>query len=500
MPQAQQQTKRFIGFDLGAESGRCVVATLHDGKLTLDEVHRFATHNVMEGSSFRWDILAINAEIVEGLSKAQKEFGSGFDGIGVDTWGVDYVLVDPGARVLGYPYHYRDSRTDGIMEEAFGLVSAETMYQATGVQFAQYNTVFQLLAETKNTLNLLDIADKMLLMPDYLNFFLSGVQKAEFSIASTTGLADPRTRNWSWDLIERFGIRREIFPEMIEPGTHLGMIRPELAEQTGLNRNTPIIASGGHDTASAVASVPAMDGRWAFLSSGTWSLMGVELPSPLLVEAAMKCNFTNDGGVAGTTRFLKNIIGLWPVQECKRFWHEKGEDYSYSELAEMGKEEGFAGAWVDLNDPRFLKQGEMPLKISAYLQETGQETKPYPGYITRVVLESLAFSYRKTIKQIEEIAGGAIEKLHAVGGGIKNELLMQLTADATGISVYSGPVEGTIVGNIGVQAIATKSVPDLAAWRDVVAKSFELKVFRPDDSFYFRSNEELYDKCLKAGR
>ncbi|MGA9118747.1 MAG: FGGY family carbohydrate kinase, partial [Bacteroidota bacterium] len=273
-------TKRYIGVDIGAESGRCVVATLQERKIILDEVHRFPTHNMQHMKSIHWDILAINREIVEGLTKARKEFGSGFDGIGVDTWGVDYVLVDPDGRVLGYPYHYRDPRTDHMMEEAFRIVPRDVIYKTAGIQFAQYNTLFQLLAEARNSLNLLDVADAMLLMPDYLNFFLSGRRRAEFTIASTTSLADPGTRNWSWELIDRFGFPRKIFPEMIESGGHLGVLRPELAQRTGLDPRTPVVASAGHDTASAVVSVPARGGSWAFLSSGTWSLMGVELNAP----------------------------------------------------------------------------------------------------------------------------------------------------------------------------------------------------------------------------
>ena len=490
-------TNQFIGFDLGAESGRCIVARLNDGKITLSDVHRFPTHSVRNGISLHWDVLAISQEIVEGLNKACKAFGPKFDGIGVDTWGVDYVLVDPDGRVLGYPYHYRDARNDGMMEEAFKIVPKEVLYGLTGIQFMQFNTIFQFLAEMRNKVNLLKIADTMLLMPDYLNFFLSGSKKAEFSIASTSGIADPKTRNWSWTLIERLGIPRGIFPEMIEPGTMLGRLRPELARQTGLDPSTPIIASAGHDTASAVVSVPAAGGKWAYLSSGTWSLMGVELKSPLLTDEAFQYNFTNEGGISGTTRFLKNITGLWPLQECRRYWMEKGEEFSYAGLAELARKQGFVRAWVDLNDPRFLKPGDMPLKIASYLRETGQQCESTPGFVVRVVLESLAFSYRKTIRQIENVTGEKIEKLHAVGGGIKNEVLAQVTSDAIGVPVFAGPVEGTVVGNIGVQAIASGAVADLQSWRHVVADSFELKLYNPENRTYFEEHEHLYDKLLK---
>lgn len=489
--------KRFIGFDLGAESGRCIVATLKDQKIVLNEVHRFTTHNLQYDNGFHWDIFAINKEIVDGLIKAQKEFGAVFDGISVDTWGVDYVLLSADDRVLGYPYHYRDNRTDEMMEEAFKIIPKESIYGKTGIQFAQFNTVFQLLAETKGKSSLLNNAETMLLMPDYLNYFLSGIKKAEFSIASTTSLADPNTRDWSWELIDTFGFPKNIFPQMVEPGTKLGTIAPWLASKTGIDANTPIIASAGHDTASAVVSVPASKGSWAFLSSGTWSLMGVELKKPLPGPDSMKYNFTNEGGVEGTTRFLKNIIGLWPIQECRRYWLEKGDDFSYAQLADLAKDEGFVKSWVDLNDIRFLKAGEMPEKIIAYLKETGQMIKSNVGFIIEVVLESLAFSYRKTIKEIEEVTGNKIEKLHAVGGGIQNELLSQMTADATGLEVLAGPIEGTIVGNIGMQAIAAGAVSNLSEWREIVSKSFDLKTYTPVNTTYFNENEKNYSSILK---
>ena len=492
-----QNEKRFIGFDLGAESGRCFVATLKDQKIVLNEVHRFTTHNLQYDKGFHWDILAINKEIVDGLIKAQKEFGPVFDGISVDTWGVDYVLLDAEDRILGYPYHYRDNRTDEMMAEAFKIIPKGSIYGKTGIQFAQFNTVFQLLAEKKRKSSLLNIAGTMLLMPDYLNYFLSGIKKAEFSIASTTSLADPNTREWSWELIDTFGFPKNIFPQMVEPGTKLGAISPWLASKTGIDAETPIIASAGHDTASAVVSVPASRGSWAFLSSGTWSLMGVELAKPLLGPDSMKYNFTNEGGVEGTTRFLKNIIGLWPIQECRRFWLDKGDEFSYAQLADLAKEEGFVKSWVDLNDIRFLKAGEMPEKITAYLKETGQTIKTKEGFIIEVILESLAFSYRKTIKEIEEVTGNKIEKLHAVGGGIQNELLIQMTADATGLEVLAGPVEGTIVGNIGMQAIAAGAVSNLSGWREIVAKSFDLKSYTPTNAIYFNENEKNYDGILK---
>ena len=495
--------KKFIGFDLGAESGRCVVALLNDNKITLHEVHRFNTHSIKYENGFHWDILAIYKEIIAGLINAQKVYGCVFDGIGIDTWAVDYVLIDSDGRIIGYPYHYRDDRTDGMMEEAFRIVPMSEIYNKTGIQFAQFNTLFQLLSEKKRKSNLLNVTDKMLLIPDFLNYLLSGKKKAEFTNATTTSLVDANTRKWSWELIDAFGLPRKIFPEIVEPGTILGTLLPSVVEQTGLSKNIPVIAGASHDTASAVVSVPAYESNnargasWAFLSSGTWSLMGIELKQSLLSEQAMEYNYTNEGGVEKTTRFIKNIIGLWPIQECRRYWQEKSKEYSYPELVSMASENGFSRAWIDLSDPRFLKAGEMPEKITAYLRETGQTVKSNIGFIIRVVLESLAFSYRNTITEIESISGNKIKILHAVGGGIQNELLTQLTADAIGRNVLAGPIEGTIIGNIGVQAIASGDIPDIHAWRMIVAKSFELKMYEPKDSSYFNENEVNYKNILR---
>ncbi len=492
--------KKFIAFDLGAESGRCAVATLKDDRIVLKEVHRFTTHNLRTETGFHWDVDSIFGEILEGLGKAKAEYGSKFDGIGVDTWGVDYVLVDREGNVLGTPYHYRDDRTDGMMDRAFGIVPREEMYARSGTQFAQFNTVFQLLAEGKNEPNLLEAADSVLLMPDFITFMLTGKKKSEFTIASTTGLVDPRTRDWDRKLIDKFGLPEKLFREVVEPGTKLGTLLPSIAGKTGLDEDIPVFASAEHDTASAVVSVPAATDYWAFLSSGTWSLMGVELEQPIVSGDAMMHNFTNEGGVDGTTRFLKNIIGLWPVQECRRYWASTGSEYTYQEMISMAGAEKPAGAWIDLDDQRFLKPGDMPNKIADYLHETGQQSNETPGFIIRVVLESLAFSYRAAIKEIEEVTGGGIRNLFAVGGGIQNELLMQYTADAIGRTVYAGPTEGTVVGNIGVLAVSTGGVQDYREWRSMVARSFGQKIYVPAGGSYYEENEDRYNAILSKRR
>ncbi|MGA9364039.1 MAG: rhamnulokinase family protein [Bacteroidota bacterium] len=490
--------KRYIAFDLGAESGRCVVGELKNDKLDLHEVHRFPTHTVTYNRDLFWDILVVFEEMKIGLSRAGQKFGSHFDGISVDTWGVDYVLLDRDGWLLGYPHHYRSCRLDGMMEKAFRVVPREEIYSRTGIQFMQINTLYQLLAEKEQQLNMLGVADHFLLMPDFFHYLLSGTKKAEYTIVSTTQLSDPRRRNWSWELIKDFGLPEKIFPEVVEPGTLLGHLLPELAEKTGLDPETPVIAGASHDTAAAVASVPASQGSWAYLSSGTWSLMGVELESPLINQQSLKRNFTNEGGVLGTTRFLKNIMGFWILQECRRAWEKDGSVYDYSTLARLASQERPTEAWIDPNDKRFLQPGDMPGKIISFLKETNQNCRDETGWITRCILESLAFKYRLTFKELEELTGKRINRLHAVGGGIRNELLCQMTADAIDREVIAGPIEGTVVGNIGVQAIAMGQLAGLEALRNVVHKSSDLKSYQPKQAAYWEKHEEFFRSLLEG--
>jgi len=492
------EVKRYIAFDLGAESGRCVVGELKNDTLDLDEVHRFPTHTVTYNRDLFWDILAVSEEMKIGLSRAAQKFGARFDGISVDTWGVDYVLLDRDGWLLGYPHHYRSCRLDGMMEKASKVVPREEIYSRTGIQFMQINSLYQLLAEKEQQLNLLDVADQVLLMPDFFHYLLSGIKKAEYTIVSTTQLSDPRSRDWSWELIKRFGLPERVFPEVVEPGTVLGHLLPEIAEKTGLDAEIPVIAGASHDTAAAVASVPASQGSWAYLSSGTWSLMGVELERPLINQQSLRRNFTNEGGVLGTTRFLKNIMGFWILQECRRVWEKDGSAYDYSTLARLASQEMPTEAWIDPNDKRFLQPGDMPRKVISFFKETDQTCRDEIGWITRCILESLAFKYRMTFKELEELTGKRIDRLHAVGGGIRNELLCQMTADAIDREVVAGPVEGTVVGNIGMQAIATGQLTGIEALRNVVRKSFDLLTYQPKQVAYWEKHEESF-RSLSVG-
>lgn len=490
------ENKKFIAFDIGAESGRCIVAVLDNNKIHLEEVHRFTTHNIKYDSALVWDILSIYKELIIGLTNAQKKFGGEFESIGIDTWAVDYVLIDAEGRLLGYPYHYRDSRTELIAEKAFKILSREKIYETTGIQFAKFNTLFQLLSEKNRKLNFLNFSDKILLIPDFLNYLLTGQKKSEFTNATTTSLIDLKTKNWSWELIDTFDFPRKIFPEIVLPGSIIGKLLPSVSEQTGLSKNISVTAVASHDTASAVLSVPALKDNWAYLSSGTWSLIGIELKEPIVTPQAIKYNFTNEGGYNNSIRFLKNIIGLWPLQECRRYWQEKSRVYSYSELTLFAKDFGPAKAWIDLNDERFQKAEAMPEKIIDYLKETGQPVKQSIGFITRVIFESLAYSYKFALDEIKTVTCKKIETLHVVGGGIKNELLMQLTADAVNCDVCAGPIEGAIVGNIGVQAITSGVIQDVRSLRTITADSFQLKTYKPKNADYFLQNEQNYKNIL----
>lgn len=487
-----ENTKKYIGFDLGAESGRCIVAEISNNKLTLNEVHRFPTHNYLKDEEFHWHISKIFDEILIGLKNAAAIHGSQFESIGIDTWGVDYALIDSNGNLLNNPYHYRDDRTDKIMEELFKTINKEVLYNKTGIQSLQFNTIFQLFAEYNSNKSNISNADKFLLIPDYLSYLLSGEMYAEYSIASTTGLIDPYKRDWNWEIIETLSYDKKIFPPIVQSGTKIGTLLPKISETSGVKVSTPIISTAGHDTAAAVASAPAKKENWAFLSSGTWSIMGIEVDKPIISDLAQRSSFSNEGGVQGTVRFLKNIIGLWPVQECRRAWIKDGNEYSYSDLTNWAEDAGEVNAWLDLNDSRFLKAGVMPDKIISFLNETEQEVDTSTGSLIRIVLESLAFNYRITLHDIEIITGKKITELNAIGGGIQNELLCQLTADALNIPVVAGPIEGTIIGNIGVQAMATNSVKGLDDWRSIVENSFKVKTYLPKNPDYFNKNEAKY--------
>jgi rhamnulokinase len=470
----------YAAIDLGAESGRVVLGAVSDQKIELTELHRFPNGPVRTINELHWDTLRLWSEMKTGVGKAAQQAG-GLKGVGIDTWGVDFGLLGKGDALLGNPFHYRDARNDGILEKAFKIVPREEVFRQTGIQFMQFNTVFQLLAMKLGGSQILDAAESLLLMPDLFNFWFTGRKCNEFSNATTTQAYDPRAGKWAKDLITRFGLPAKIFGEIVPSGTVLGPMRPDVRDEIRCG-DVPIIAPATHDTGSAVAAIPVTgDEPWAFLSSGTWSLVGMEVDQPIINEQSLKFNFTNEGGVGGTIRFLKNIMGLWLVQECRRTWERAGRAYSYAELADLaGAAKPFA-AIVDPDDPSFLAPGDMPSRIQAYCKKTGQAALGEPGEMVRACLESLALVYRQTLERVEACTGRRAEVIHIVGGGSQNRHLSQWAADATGRTVVAGPVEATALGNVVVQAVATGVLPDIRAARELIRRSVDVTVYRPGD-------------------
>jgi rhamnulokinase len=470
----------FAAVDLGAESGRVILGTLKKKKLQIQEVHRFSNGGVRLGKNLHWDILRLWGEIKTGLSQAANQSDGNLLSIGLDTWGVDYGLLDSNDTLLGNPYHYRDSRTNGMMDSVFNIISRDDVYAQTGIQFMQLNTLYQLYAMVQAYDPALSIAKTFLNMPDLFNFFLTGVKANEFSIVSTTQLYNPDERDWAFDLLNTLEIPTHIFGEIKNPGTVLGSLRPSLSEELGLF-DTNVVAIAGHDTASAVAVVPASSPDYIYLSSGTWSLMGVELDEPMISAESMKANMTNEGGVGGKIRFLKNIVGLWLVQECRHQWSQCGVDFNYDQLTKMAEETPAFGPFVIPDDDRFLAPKDMAAAIQSFCQETGQRVPTDKGEIVRCILESLALEYRCVSQQIDQLTGKYHPIIHIIGGGSQNRLLNQLTANATGKTVISGPVEATAIGNILVQAIAIGQIESLVEGRKLVRQSFDMKTYEPHD-------------------
>lgn len=474
---------QFLAFDFGAESGRSILAQLENGKLSLRQTHRFANPNGAMNGTLQWDLLGQWEQIKVGLRETAKVLEGPLSGIGVDTWGVDYGLLGADGTVLGNPVCYRDPRTDKMMDHAFGIVPKRELYEQTGLQFMPFNTLFQLLAQVTQSSSTLAGAQTMLFMPDLFNYLLTGVARAEFSIASTSQMIDPRTGQWEMRLLKKIGIPTHILPPIIPSGTVLGRVLDSLVKECGLGAGfdgANVIATTGHDTASAVAAVPAEGGSWAYLSSGTWSLMGVELSQPLINDKSFAYNYTNEGGIGGTTRFLKNIMGLWLVQECRREFERQGRTYDYATLTKMAAESKPFVSLVSATDNRFLTPGEMPKKIAEFCKSTGQPVPADDGAFIRCCLDSLALEYRKTIDGLEDILSKKLDVLHIVGGGTQNELLNQLTADATRKTVITGPVEATAIGNVIVQAMAVGAIKSLDEARRIVKASSEMKTYTPN--------------------
>jgi len=466
--------KPYLAFDFGAESGRAVLAHLQSGILTTEEVHRFPNEPVEYGGSLHWDIPRLWLEVRRALAKLGEVKVAG---IGVDAWGVDYALLGERGELLENPYHYRDRRTEGIMEEVLARVGRDEIYSATGIQFMPINTLYQLAAAQRRSPRLLAAAQHLLTIPDLFHYWLTGNAVCEFTNASTTQMVDPVKRAWATGLMQRLELPAHLPAPMVEPGSIVGTLLREVARHTALV-GTTVIAPASHDTGSAVAAISARDGT-AFLSSGTWSLLGTELDSPVITPDALRLNFTNEGGVSGTTRLLKNVMGLWMLQGCRQSWTALGHSYDYRELIELAAREAPFRHLVDPDDESFLRPTDMLAAIDKFCTRTHQPLPQEPGAYVRAVLESLAFKYRIVVRNLEQVSGKSIAQIRIIGGGSKNRLLNQLTADATGRRVLAGPAEATALGNVAIQILATGGATSLQEVRAIVDRSFPTEVFDP---------------------
>jgi rhamnulokinase len=483
------QSKPYLAFDFGAESGRAVLAHLRSGILTTDEVHRFANEPVEYGGSLHWDVSRLWFEVRKALGCLEERE---LAGIGVDAWGVDYALLGERGELLQNPYHYRDRRTQGVMDEVFRKVPKEEIYRATGIQFMPINTLYQLYAAQRDTGSIVAAAKKLVTIPDLFNYWLTGNAVCEFTNATTTQLVDPVRRGWATDLMQKLGLRANLPAPIVEPGTTVGTLQSGIAPNSPLE-GTCVIAPACHDTGSAVAAITARDGT-AFLSSGTWSLIGTELDAPVLTPEALKLNFTNEGGVNGTTRLLKNVMGLWMLQGCRNCWSARGQSSDYHELVGMAEREPAFAHLVDPDDESFLRAVDMPGAIDHFCRKTHQPTPTTPGAYVRCVLESLALKYRLVLRSLEQLCGRSIDRIRVIGGGSKNRLLNQYTADATGRQVIAGPVEATAIGNVAMQILATGEASSLHEVRAMVDRSFPTEVFEAAETDKWEQHAERFEQ------
>ena len=479
------QNKVYLAVDLGAGSGRVLAGEFDGNRIELHELNRFENIGLQLPSGVHCNITLLYQKILEGLRIAADTYGDSVISIGIDTWGVDYGLFDKDGRLLGLPYNYRDSRTDGMMEKALEKASKEEIYAATGVEFLFFNSLYQLLSEVENRSPALEMAEDMLFIPDMLGYWLTGKKTQERSFASTTQLYNPKKKDWDFDLIEKLGLPKRLFKKISDSGNVLGPLESKTAERTGL-KDVNVITVAGHDTASAVAAVPSQAETPAYLSSGTWSLLGLELPEPVISEQSLADGFTNEIGVNNTVRFLKNICGLWLIQETKRYWRAGGEDVPYSKMA------GFAAtalpfrSLINPDDKRFIEAGRMPEKIQEFCHETGQPIPESKGEIIRCIYESLALRYATVWEKLIQYTEHKPQTLHIVGGGCQDKLLNQFAANSIGVKVAACPVEATGLGNILVQMLANGEIKNLSEGRKIILNSSLVETFEPEDQVIWR--------------
>ena len=468
---------RFLAFDCGATSGRAVLGTFADGSFRMEEVYRFPNQTLEIGGKYYWNVYSIYEHFIKCLTELGQRHIP-IDSIGIDTWGVDFGCIGHDGTLLGLPRAYRDPYTDGVPEKFFKDVPREQLYASTGIQIMNFNTVFQMFAQAEEGSVAYRHAKKILFMPDLLSYLLTRGKVCEFTIASTSGLMNPKTQRFEPSLMAAVGLKDEQIPDRVQPGEVVGKLRFNIAKETGLGE-VPMVAVAGHDTASAIVAVPAADAHFAYLSSGTWSLMGIEVPEPIINERSARLNFTNEGGIEGTTRFLKNITGMWLVEQCRKKWMTQGKDYSYAKMTAMAQSAKDYPGRINPDDPRFANPDDMEIEIKNALADKGCAAPANDAEMLSCIYHSLAERYKEVLDMLQEMAPFKIEKLHIIGGGSANDLLNQWTADAIGIPVVAGPTEATAIGNLMVQAKAAGLVKDLWAMRKMIAETFETKQFPP---------------------
>ncbi len=476
------QTGKVLAFDFGASSGRAMLFTFDGEKLSIEEMHRFSNDPVMVNGSYHWDILRLFFEIKKGISKTINAGHKDIEAIGIDTWGVDYGLFDENGKLLGNPYHYRDGRTDGMIELADQKVGKKYIFEQTGIQFDFFNTIFQLMAAKEQHDSTFSLAKKLLFLPDIFNYFLTGEMRNEYTESSTSMLLNPYTKQWNYELMGKVGIPTDIFCEIIQPGNVVGQLSDAICEELGCPK-IPVIAVGSHDTASAVASVPVTeDYSYAYISTGTWALMGVELDAPSITESTYRYNFTNEGGVCGKIRFLKNIMGLWIIQESRRQWEREGKELSFDDLEQAAWGATPFESFIDPDYHDFATPGNMPQKIRNFCERTGQKVPQSEGEVIRCAAQSLAMKCRMVADALEDVQGKKLEAIHMLGGGIKDTMVTSFVANATGKRVVAGPVEATSTGNAAVQFMALGKIKSLQEARTIIRNSFPIKVYEPQDT------------------
>lgn len=486
--------KKVLSFDFGASSGRAMLASNENGKIEMAEIHRFSNDPVSVNGRMYWDVLRLFFEIKTGITKAVN--AGGFDAIGIDTWGVDFGLINKKGELIGNPFHYRDQRTKGIPDKIFSeIISKEDLYHRAGMQFMHFNTIYQLMYLKYNEPELLAQADKFLMMPDLFAYFLTGEMKEEASIASTSNLLNPNTKDWDFELIEKLGLDKKLFAPIVKSGSIYEYLSDDICNELGCKK-VPVVAVCSHDTASAVAATPTFAEDFVYISCGTWSLFGIESKTPFLSDEAYKADFTNEGGFDGTIRFLKNIMGLWLIQESRRQWRREGIEVGFDTLEKEALASEPFKCFINVDDPMFETAGNLPKRVLEFCEKTGQYVPETRGEIMRCIYQSLAMKYKHTYNMLSDFTKREYKSINILGGGIKDKLLCRLTADATGATVFAGPTEATVMGNIAVAFYALGEIADFKELRKTVANSTDLKEYIPQNSEEWNKAYEDYKKIL----